>query len=99
MISDIELDKAEAVLSRGMDPPAAEALRYIRFLRTQVAALLAEREEVAGALKRMCDVIADDGCSCDCDHDSEGHDDDCDRCLGCRIDAARAPLKPKGQTP
>lgn len=33
-------------------------------------------------------VLAANGCDCDCGHDAEGHDDACERCLGCRICAA-----------
>ena len=30
-------------------------------------------------------ILARNGCDCDCDHSAEEHDDDCERCLACRI--------------
>jgi hypothetical protein len=33
-------------------------------------------------------LLAANGCDCECGHDVESHDDDeCERCLGCRIGA------------
>lgn len=40
-------------------------------------------------LEEIKDVLARVGCDCACDHHyTEGHDDDCDVCLGCEINAA-----------
>ena len=39
-------------------------------------------------LDRVGECLAQNGCDCDCGHDSGGHDDDCDRCLACRVDTA-----------
>ena len=33
-------------------------------------------------------VLAANGCDCDCGHSSDEHDDDCDRCLACRVEGA-----------
>jgi hypothetical protein len=35
-------------------------------------------------------VLSENGCECECEHHHEGeeHDDNCKRCLGCRVDAA-----------
>jgi hypothetical protein len=33
-------------------------------------------------------LLAEVGCDCDCDHDFEGHDEACERCLACRVEAA-----------
>jgi len=30
-------------------------------------------------------LLERNGCDCECDHDAESHDDDCERCLACRI--------------
>jgi hypothetical protein len=35
----------------------------------------------------VLDLIAKNGCDCECDHDVESHDADCERCLACRIEA------------
>ena len=36
----------------------------------------------ADAVKLLLEA---NGCDCDCAHDAESHDSDCDRCLACRI--------------
>lgn len=33
-------------------------------------------------------LIEENGCDCPCDHHHEEHDDDCERCLACRIGGA-----------
>lgn len=30
-------------------------------------------------------LLSANGCDCDCEHGSEDHEDDCERCLACRI--------------
>lgn len=32
-------------------------------------------------------LLKNDGCSCDCEHHSMEHDDDCERCLACQINS------------
>lgn len=46
--------------------------------------LTAADERIEAALE----LIAANGCDCECGHHYEEHADDCDRCLACRIDAA-----------
>jgi len=41
------------------------------------------RAELVAAIGAL---LSAHGCDCECDHDAEGHDADCERCLGCRID-------------
>lgn len=48
-------------------------------------ALLDEVRRVRSAVGA---VLAAAGCGCYCGHDSEGHDDSCERCLACRIEEA-----------
>lgn len=33
-------------------------------------------------------LLAHNGCDCECDHSWDEHDESCERCLACRIDAA-----------
>lgn len=33
-------------------------------------------------------VLSEFGCQCDCGHDWEGHDDDCEMCVPCRVQEA-----------
>lgn len=49
---------------------------------------LARIEELETARHAIGELLADNGCDCGCDHDYESHDEDCDRCLPCRISAA-----------
>jgi hypothetical protein len=42
--------------------------------------------DAADKLDLVRGLLARNGCDCDCDHDTESHDDGCDRCLACRID-------------
>lgn len=39
-------------------------------------------------IRAVCKLLSQNGCDCDCDHHYEEHDDDCERCLACRIGAA-----------
>ena len=50
----------------------------------EVADLL-EADERLRAVRRLLEW---NGCECECEHHWEDHDDDCDRCLACRIGEA-----------
>lgn len=41
-----------------------------------------EEADRVGAVKLLLEA---NGCDCDCNHDAESHDSDCERCLACRI--------------
>jgi hypothetical protein len=41
-------------------------------------------------LARIEQLLWNNGCDCECDHHSEEHDEDCERCLACRISAVLA---------
>lgn len=49
---------------------------------------LAERDEATAKLGTVAKLLVANGCDCECGYDSEGHDDDCERCLACKISAA-----------
>lgn len=36
-------------------------------------------------LDRIGELLSENGCECECGHHYEDHDDDCERCLACRI--------------
>ena len=36
-------------------------------------------------LLRIGQILVEEGCSCECEHHYEEHDDECELCLGCRI--------------
>lgn len=45
----------------------------------------AELERVRAA---VAEILAENGCDCECDHHHTEHATDCERCLACRIEAA-----------
>lgn len=61
---------------------------FIAHARTDVPRLLATLAARDARLEAVADVLRANGCDCECGCDSDGHDDDCDPCLGCRIEAA-----------
>lgn len=63
-------------------------LADVRSLESEVGRMahaLAGKVAKTDAVNRL---LADNGCDCECDHACESHDDTCERCLACRIDAA-----------
>lgn len=42
-------------------------------------------------------LIWRNGCDCACDHHYEEHDEDCTRCLACRINDILTRLNPKSE--
>lgn len=65
-------------------------LKEAREARARAARLEAKLEAAERALAAAVSLLEKNGCGCDCGHDSEGHDDECDRCLACRIEKALA---------
>jgi len=55
-----------------------------------VTAACSTAPALARAYLAVCKVLSDNGCDCDCEHHPEEHDDDCVRCLACRVEAALA---------
>jgi len=51
------------------------------------------RAELDEQHERIGKVLEREGCSCDCHDDYEYHDEDCDRCLACRVEMALATPK------
>ena len=79
----------------GYEVPAEANTEHIAHARTaaptltdHVLALAADVERLRESVARVDDMLSKNGCDCDCDHDAESHDDDCERCLACRVDAA-----------
>lgn len=54
----------------------------------------AELRILSEQLRKVGDLLADNGCDCGCDHHPDEHGDECERCLPCRISAV---LLEKGQ--
>lgn len=68
---------------------AAAKLREVLRQETRVSLdYQAQRDDARRRLRAVCDLLAQNGCDCDCDHDAESHDDDCERCLACRVSEA-----------
>jgi hypothetical protein len=74
------LDRANAALG----PSREHGARSAATLR-DAASLI---ESLRMKLNAVGELLARNGCDCDCDHDTESHDDDCERCLACRISGA-----------
>lgn len=51
-------------------------------------AMYRERQFAYDRVNAVLDVIEANGCDCECEHVAEDHDEDCDRCLACRIEQA-----------
>lgn len=68
-------------------PHGADAA-FIAHARTDVPRLLATIAARDAQLEAVADVLRAHGCDCECGCDSDGHYDDCEPCLGCRIEAA-----------
>lgn len=47
-----------------------------------------EVARLRAAIERVGDVLSAEGCGCECEHHWEEHADDCERCLGCRVEMA-----------
>lgn len=45
-----------------------------------------QRNGRAELIVAIGELLSENGCDCACGHDAEGHDGDCERCLGCRIE-------------
>lgn len=54
----------------------------------RIADLECENAKLRRKLDAVGDVLSANGCDCDCGHHYEEHDDDCERCVGCRVEAA-----------
>lgn len=70
-------------LTTAMLRDAASAMRLQErrpVLDTRLYLLLARIELVNEVLEKS-------GCGCECGHHKDEHDDDCERCIGCRIEA------------
>jgi len=52
---------------------------------TTVGELRVLCREAHAALRDIAEVASGRGCSCECGHDQEGHDDECERCDMCLI--------------
>lgn len=57
-----------------------EALREVEALKRDLA-----------ATRSIAKILQENGCDCECDHSSEEHDAECERCLACRIADAMPP--------
>lgn len=59
----------------------------------RLGAFISRAEKALAAIARVTEVLDDNGCDCKCwhrheVHHLEDHNDDCDRCLACRIKRA-----------
>lgn len=74
--------KAEADRLRLRAESDAKAKAEWERLYNERYRLWREEADRVGAVKLLLEA---NGCDCDCNHDAESHDSDCERCLACRI--------------
>lgn len=70
-------------------------VEYIGALLAERDAAIAARDALAGAVRSVGDLIADNGCGCDCGcafSDGE-HSSECDPCLACRVNNIVSPVR------
>jgi hypothetical protein len=64
------------------------ALRQLDKALTERDALAARVPLLEAMVRKVGELLAENGCDCECDHHPDEHDAECERCLGCRISAA-----------
>lgn len=62
-------------------------LADVRSLESEVGRMAQALAGKVAKTDAVNELLAKNGCDCECDHDAESHDEDCERCLACRIDA------------
>jgi hypothetical protein len=91
-----ELDRLHAALKSGQIEAvivgqAREVVTLLRAYPALAAELKGTRRmeaEALLALAKVADLLSENGCDCECGHHYEEHDDDCERCLACRVEDA-----------
>jgi len=94
-VTDEERDRLVTIIDEAFGPQAPE--HDTGSLLTLLERLLHERgaahREALGGWDRLRshldairNLLATNGCDCECEHHHEEHDNDCERCLACRID-------------
>lgn len=63
-------------------------LADVRSLENEVGRLAKRLAGQTARIAAVNDLLSQNGCDCECNHDRESHDDTCEWCLACRIDAA-----------
>lgn len=61
---------------------------FIASARTALPEALDEVERLQANRLAVGELLAENGCDCECEHHHEEHDAECERCLACRISAA-----------
>lgn len=75
----------------GPDDDEANARETIEYAGLHIKTLERKVELLQKALTEIRSIITANGCDCECDHCEEEHDEDCERCLACRIGKVFAP--------
>lgn len=65
---------------------AADILNAYPELSAELKGTRKMEAEALLALAKVADLISENGCDCECGHHYEEHDDDCERCLACRVE-------------
>jgi septal ring factor EnvC (AmiA/AmiB activator) len=81
-LASVEADAAES------EKEGEHALRQLDKALTERDALAARVPLLEAMVRKVGELLAENGCDCECDHHPDEHDAECERCLGCRISAA-----------
>lgn len=75
----------------GQQGVCAEPPGCMKHWAERVREVMDDRDRLLSKIEAAGTVISNNGCDCPCDHDAESHDEDCERCLACRISAVLWP--------
>lgn len=62
-------------------------LADVRSLESEVGRMAKQIARQTTSIAAVNRLLSANGCDCECDHAVEDHDDTCERCLACRIEA------------
>lgn len=80
-----------------MTDDSFELNAWIKVRDNLLSALARANGKIASHLSAVHDakwLLAEEGCSCECDHSQHDHDVECDRCLACRVAAVLDRVRP-----
>ena len=95
-IAQLEAELAEAHKQRdsvaedrhAIEEAYLKAKARIRAITEETNAERTAHDRTRAGIEAVGELLAENGCDCACEHHTDEHDADCERCLACRIEAA-----------
>jgi hypothetical protein len=84
-VTSARLAELRALCDEVQIAPTHTCAYFIATARTELPKAL---DELVRLRTTIGELLARNGCDCDCEHGAEDHDEGCERCLACRIAAA-----------